>query len=71
MRLYDPVVRWTLRWKTQVIAGAVVLVALTIPVFWMLGSEFMPPLEEGSLLYMPTYHAGHLDRGGAEGSASY
>jgi len=54
MRFYDPVVRWTLRWKTQVIAGALVLVGLTIPVFWMLGSEFMPPLEEGSLLYMPT-----------------
>jgi len=54
MRFYDPVVRWTLRWKTQVIAGAVVLVALTIPLFWILGSEFMPPLEEGSLLYMPT-----------------
>ncbi|HWX93923.1 MAG TPA: efflux RND transporter permease subunit [Terriglobales bacterium] len=54
MRFYDPVVRWTLRWKTQVVAGALVLVALTIPLFWMLGSEFMPPLEEGSLLYMPT-----------------
>jgi len=54
MRLYDPVVRWTLRWKTQVIAGAVVLVLLTIPLFWVVGSEFMPPLEEGSLLYMPT-----------------
>ena len=54
MRFYDPVVRWTLRWKTQVISGALVLVALTIPLFWILGSEFMPPLEEGSLLYMPT-----------------
>jgi len=54
MRLYDPVVRWTLRWKTQVIVGALVLVVLTLPLFWMLGSEFMPPLEEGSLLYMPT-----------------
>jgi Cu(I)/Ag(I) efflux system membrane protein CusA/SilA len=54
MRFYDPVVRWTLRWKTQVIAGALVLVALTIPLLWILGSEFMPPLEEGSLLYMPT-----------------
>ncbi len=54
MRFYDPVVRWTLRWKTQVIAGAVVLVLLTLPLFWMIGSEFMPPLEEGSLLYMPT-----------------
>jgi Cu(I)/Ag(I) efflux system membrane protein CusA/SilA len=54
MRLYDPVVRWTLRWKVQVIAGACSLVILTIPLFWMIGSEFMPPLDEGSLLYMPT-----------------
>ena len=54
MRLYDPVVRWTLRYKTQVIVGAVALVILTIPLFWRIGSEFMPPLEEGSLLYMPT-----------------
>jgi len=54
MRFYDPVVRWTLRWKTQVIAGALALVVLTIPLFWMVGSEFMPPLDEGSLLYMPT-----------------
>jgi Cu(I)/Ag(I) efflux system membrane protein CusA/SilA len=54
MRLYDPVVRWTLRWKAQVIAGALALVVLTIPLFWRLGSEFMPPLDEGSLLYMPT-----------------
>ena len=30
------------------------LVLLTIPLFWKIGSEFMPPLEEGSLLYMPT-----------------
>ncbi len=54
MRVYDPVVRWTLRYKTQVIVGAVVLVALTVPLFWKIGSEFMPPLEEGSFLYMPT-----------------
>ena len=54
MRLYDPVVRWTLRWKAQVIAGACALVLLTIPLFWKIGSEFMPPLEEGSLMYMPT-----------------
>src|SRR6266567_4581836 len=54
MRVYDPVVRWTLRWKGQVIAGALVLVLLTIPLFWKIGSEFMPPLEEGSFLYMPT-----------------
>jgi Cu(I)/Ag(I) efflux system membrane protein CusA/SilA len=37
-----------------VIGGAVAAVALTIPVFRRLGSEFMPPLNEGALLYMPT-----------------
>jgi Cu(I)/Ag(I) efflux system membrane protein CusA/SilA len=41
-----------LRWV--VIAGAVAVVVLTIPVFQRLGSEFMPPLNEGTLLYMPT-----------------
>jgi Cu(I)/Ag(I) efflux system membrane protein CusA/SilA len=58
MRLYIPVVRWSLRWKRQVIAGAFLLVVLTLPVFWRIGSEFMPPLEEGSLLYMPTTSPG-------------
>ena len=54
MRMYDVVVRWSLRWKLPVIAGALALVAVTVPVFWKLGSEFMPPVEEGSLLYMPS-----------------
>src|SRR6201993_1626623 len=54
MRIYDPIVRWTLRWKTQVIVGALALVVLTLPLLWKLGSEFMPTLDEGSLLYMPS-----------------
>jgi copper/silver efflux system protein len=54
MRIYDPVLRWTLRWKWQVIGGAAVLVLLTIPVAMSLGSELMPRVEEGSLLYMPS-----------------
>jgi copper/silver efflux system protein len=54
MRIYDPVVRWTLRWKWQVIGGALVLVLATIPLFLKIGSEFMPSVDEGSLLYMPT-----------------
>jgi copper/silver efflux system protein len=54
MRIYDPVVRWTLRWKWQVISGALVLVLATIPLFLKIGSEFMPSVDEGSLLYMPT-----------------
>jgi Cu(I)/Ag(I) efflux system membrane protein CusA/SilA len=54
MRAYEPVVRWSLRRKWWVIGGAVALVMLTLPVFIKLGSEFMPPLDEGSILYMPS-----------------
>ena len=36
------------------IGGAVALVAVTVPVYQKLGSEFMPPLDEGALLFMPT-----------------
>ena len=54
IRLYEPVVAWALRWKWGVIAGALSLVIITVPVYMKLGSEFMPPLEEGSILYMPS-----------------
>jgi copper/silver efflux system protein len=54
MRLYEPVVAWSLRWNWLVILGAVALVVITIPVYRGLGSEFMPPLDEGTLLFMPT-----------------
>jgi len=54
IRLYVPAVRWTLRWRWAVIAGALGLVLITIPVYRRLGSEFMPPLDEGALLFMPT-----------------
>lgn len=51
--LYNPVIRWCLRWKKTTIAIAFVLVAGSIPLVMQLGSEFMPPLDEGSLLFMP------------------
>ena len=54
MRVYDPICRWSLRWKYLVIAGALAMVVLTIPIYQQLGSEFMPPLDEGTLLYMPS-----------------
>ncbi|MEZ5398777.1 MAG: CusA/CzcA family heavy metal efflux RND transporter [Bryobacteraceae bacterium] len=54
IRLYEPVCAWTLRWKYLVIASAVAMVILTIPIYERLGSEFMPPLDEGTLLYMPS-----------------
>src|SRR5215469_9117513 len=52
MRAYEPVVAWTLRYKWVVLGTAVALVMVTIPVFMSLGTEFMPPLEEGAILYM-------------------
>ncbi|MEN6603524.1 MAG: CusA/CzcA family heavy metal efflux RND transporter [Bryobacteraceae bacterium] len=54
IRLYHPVAEWSLRWKWFVIAGAIAMVVATVPVFEKLGSEFMPPLDEGSLFYMPS-----------------
>jgi Cu(I)/Ag(I) efflux system membrane protein CusA/SilA len=54
MRAYEPVAAWSLRNKWLVIAIAISLVVATVPVFLALGSEFMPPLEEGTLFYMPT-----------------
>lgn len=54
MRLYRPVVRGVLRAPGLVIAVAIALVLLTIPIFQRLGSEFMPPLNEGTILHMPT-----------------
>ena len=54
MRVYDPVLRWTLRRKWMVISGAAAIVLLTIPVALRMGSELMPRVEEGSLMYMPS-----------------
>jgi Cu(I)/Ag(I) efflux system membrane protein CusA/SilA len=54
IRVYEPVVRWTLRWKWAVIGTALALIVITIPVFQHLGTESMPPLDEGAILYMPT-----------------
>ncbi|MCC6389548.1 MAG: efflux RND transporter permease subunit [Bryobacterales bacterium] len=52
--VYEPVCAFALRWKYVVILTAIALVAATYPVYQRLGSEFMPPLDEGSLMYMPS-----------------
>jgi copper/silver efflux system protein len=54
VRLYTPVVRRVVRHRVLVVAVALLLMATTVPAFLSLGSEFMPPLNEGSILYMPT-----------------
>jgi len=52
--IYKPVLSLALRYRKTTLLIALILVLLTIPVFLTLGSEFMPPLNEGSILYMPT-----------------
>jgi len=53
-KLYEPVCRAVLRFPKSIIAGAIAIVAVSIPVYFKLGREFMPPLNEGTVLYMPT-----------------
>jgi len=58
MWLYEPVLRWAIRWRWAVLVVNLAIVALTIPLVLAIGSEFMPPLYEGSILYMPTAQPG-------------
>ena len=53
-KLYGPPARWVLKHPRSVIAIALLAVAATVPVYKKLGHEFMPPLNEGAILYMPT-----------------
>lgn len=52
--VYKPFVHLALRFPKTVLMLALAALAITVPVFMRLGSEFMPPLYEGSLLYMPS-----------------
>jgi len=57
-RLYEPIVRFVLRFKRTVIVGALLIMAVSVYPFLKLGSEFMPPLYEGALFYMPVTSPG-------------
>jgi Cu(I)/Ag(I) efflux system membrane protein CusA/SilA len=52
--VYDPIIRLALRWKWMALLLNFAVVPPTIPLLFVIGSEFMPPLFEGSQLYMPT-----------------
>ncbi len=58
MYVYRPVVRFVLAYKWLVIGLAILTVVFTVPVYRRLGSEFMPPLNEGTVLYMPITQPG-------------
>ncbi len=53
IRLYRPVLRWALAHRATVLLGAALVIVATVWPLTRIGSEFMPPLDEGSLMYMP------------------
>jgi len=53
-RIYEPVCNFVLKYRKATLIGAGILMLLTVPIYFQLGSEFMPPLNEGTILYMPT-----------------
>ncbi|MBK6682720.1 MAG: efflux RND transporter permease subunit [Ignavibacteriales bacterium] len=52
-RLYEPVIHWVLKHRKITIAINLLALLITVPMILDTGSEFMPPLDEGSILYMP------------------
>jgi len=56
--LHKPVLRYAIRWRWLTLAAALVLLLATAYPLSRLGSEFMPPLDEGDILYMPTTYPG-------------
>jgi Cu(I)/Ag(I) efflux system membrane protein CusA/SilA len=54
MKIYHPVVEFALDHRWLTVSLALLAMVLTIPVYFKLGSEFMPSLDEGTLLYMPS-----------------
>jgi copper/silver efflux system protein len=52
-RIYTPILKWCLKWRKTTLAINILALALGIVMMMRLGSEFMPPLDEGSLLFMP------------------
>lgn len=52
-RIYEPLIRWCMKWKKTTLGINILALLISIPMIMNLGREFMPPLDEGSLLFMP------------------
>ncbi|MFD2515374.1 efflux RND transporter permease subunit [Pontibacter locisalis] len=52
-RVYSPVLKWCLKWRKTTIGINILALLVAIPMLFSLGTEFMPPLDEGSILFMP------------------
>ncbi len=53
-KYYGAVIYWVLAHRFKIVISALIIMILTIPIYFKLGSEFMPTLNEGTILYMPT-----------------
>lgn len=52
-KLYEPIIKWCVKWRKTVLGINIAALVISIPMILNLGREFMPPLDEGSLLFMP------------------
>ncbi|PKP05325.1 MAG: AcrB/AcrD/AcrF family protein [Bacteroidetes bacterium HGW-Bacteroidetes-6] len=52
-KIYTPVLKFCLKWRTIILGINIVALGISIPMLLRTGSEFMPPLDEGSILFMP------------------
>ena len=52
-RIYEPVIRTCIKWRKTTIGINIIALLVSIPLLLSLGSEFMPALDEGSILFMP------------------
>ena len=52
-RIYTPIIEWVLRWRKTTLAVNILALLVSIPLLRSLGTEFMPPLDEQSILFMP------------------
>ena len=50
---YEPIIRWVLKWRKTTLAVNILALLISIPLLMRLGTEFMPPLDEQSILFMP------------------
>src|ERR1700680_2673339 len=52
-KIYEPIIRACIKWRKTTIAVNIIALAISIPMIMSLGTEFMPPLDEGTILFMP------------------
>lgn len=52
-KLYTPIIQWVLKWRKTTLAINILALLASIPLLMNLGKEFMPPLDEQSILFMP------------------